>query len=397
MSKSSKEELTLFRFAKFAIDQKVQEKVATLKKGSFDLKKIYQKCEADFFAELQVQVEKTLMDAAPFFPLLQEDNQQFFDKLTAPIKKNQDLIKSRLNDPNSWGDLKDLIVISPEDYEELNRLGEKWFNVKNYDKALLYFIFLTLQQPKNTDYWLAKGLSQQNLKRYKDALISYLMIIQIDPTQLLAYLQVVECLILDNNLDMAKQCFNEFLTTIDPKSYEGHEFVIDKINKIKENLVRNELQAFYKLLKNDNKKIYEKIISQSDSKLSEDDFKELYTLAETWFNQDCFDKAFLYFSFLSIWDKTNVVFELAKGMCMQNLDKRKEAITHYSIAIQLDPSNLLSYLQIMDCLLLENQIKEARQFYTIFMENTQPKDYATNAVILSKLKTIQKLLESSVA
>jgi tetratricopeptide (TPR) repeat protein len=98
-------------------------------------------------------------------------------------------------------------LLTPQEIKELTAIGSSYFEKKQYDKARLYFILLVFLDPSNAHYYFLKARAEQNMKHYAEAIGSYFTAISLDPKPLLPYLQIIECLILNKNIQEAKQIY----------------------------------------------------------------------------------------------------------------------------------------------------------------------------------------------
>ena len=174
MPNYEKEDVELFLTIKKEIDALVDKEIILLSKTSqkIDKKAIEEKNTQAFFAQMQVQLETFLSKCIPFFDLLQKDDPLLYDKLKnapkleMPKDPNYDTLKYiRKTYSND--------LLSKDDLKKIQATGEKWFSEGQFDKAHLYFLFLSLSIPKDPNIWLIKGLIEQNIKDYQEALNSY--------------------------------------------------------------------------------------------------------------------------------------------------------------------------------------------------------------------------------
>lgn len=131
--------------------------------------------------------------------------------------------------------------------------------------------------------------------------------------------------------------------------------------------------------------------------LSKEDEKKIYSIGLKHFKEEHFEAAYLYFSFLSLLDAENAHIWLARGMVEQNLGKHQEALGSYASSLSLAPGHLVTYIQIMDTLLLMKHFDEAHRVYETFMREVNPDSYSRNAFILSKLNVVRSFLTQAAA
>jgi len=190
-----------------------------------------------FFKNMVAQLEKFVQESTPFIEQLKVDNPTLFKNLTT-TQVNIEAIQKKIADCKTTEDFKKIYnnPLNSNDLAVINQLGEKWFNENQFEKAHHYFFFLSAVDPANADVWIAKGMAEQNLSHYEEALGSYSMAINLSPTYLLPYLQIIDCLILSKKIDDAKQLFHFLEKEIDPKQYSENPFYVSKVNTIKEHL-----------------------------------------------------------------------------------------------------------------------------------------------------------------
>lgn len=226
-----------FAGVKAVIDRSVDEKIMSLSKTKQPIDKaaITEQCTKDFFTGVAHEWEKMAVQLAPFFPQLQHDNPEIFNKLRSALPPSEEAYIQSIKNCKS---LRDFTALSPgthlptEDLKTLYEIGRKRFQENAYNKAIPYFLFLISCDPKNPDYWLAKGMAEQNLGKYDEALLSYYTVLQIDPTYALCYLQVMDTLIFKGQIDAAKQCYSAFIENSRPEEYSDDPFFVAKLKKI---------------------------------------------------------------------------------------------------------------------------------------------------------------------
>ena len=94
------------------------------------------------------------------------------------------------------------------------------------------YVFLSFVDELNADVWLLKGMSEQNMQRYEEALQSYFTSVKADPTVLLSYIQIVDTLLLSGKVDEARQVYSTLQAEIEPSEYLNYPFYASKCKKI---------------------------------------------------------------------------------------------------------------------------------------------------------------------
>lgn len=234
------EEEVFYQTAKEAIVQKVHDKVDSLSKSNqpIDLPKIEKKAENDFFEELSQQMDQSVEYFSSFFDVLQNDKKQIFLKLLNPENPAKDL-ESEIKACKTFKEMRELSpasVLTADDFAELYDQGTKWFDEQHFDKAFLYFLFLTSCKSDNFEYWLGKAMCEQSLGKYKDALASYSKVAELNPDFGLTYLQMIECLLLLNQKEDAKELYSLFFQDIKPAEYAKDAYFASKLEAVKSSL-----------------------------------------------------------------------------------------------------------------------------------------------------------------
>ena len=141
--------------------------------------------------------------------------------------------------------LKELKSIVPklfteENIQKLCKLAEDFFTLGNFERARIYFLFLSCFKPSDSYIWLMKGLTEQEVKQYDEALQSYYFAAAIDPTALMPYLQISECLILANQKQEAGRVLETILEQVREQEIDN-PVCLAKIQAIRSSLQTNDL------------------------------------------------------------------------------------------------------------------------------------------------------------
>lgn len=234
-------ELEFYLGVKAFVDQNVDSEVMTLSQTNqkIDIASITKKCEERFFSDLGKEIEDLVGQLPSFFRQLELDNKIIYDKiynqlvgLSKTSEEFTNLIKSCITF-KELNNLSSAFVLTPEDLKKLYDQGKNWFTEEDYNKAFLYFLFLTSIDSQNAENWIARGMSEQNLGRFNEAIATYMIVIKLDPDYLLNYLQIIDCLILNKQLNEASQLYSTFMREIDPTDYSDSPFLLSKLEGIK--------------------------------------------------------------------------------------------------------------------------------------------------------------------
>ncbi len=235
--KSALDGVELLKLIKNNIDRKADEK--TIKNynenGSvplIDRNKIEQQVEEDYWRRFSEELDKTSSEVLIFYENLQKDNPDLYHQLKAktPLFDLQKI--KTLEEFNKV----ELLRLTEDECYELYLLGTTFFNEGNFAKAFEYLNFLSFHEKENPDVWLAKGMTEQALKKYNEALQSYKKSIKLTPSFLIDYLLMVDCLVALNRREEANKIFELFVNEVHPNMYPDHEVFQDKVQSLKEKL-----------------------------------------------------------------------------------------------------------------------------------------------------------------
>jgi len=88
---------------------------------------------------------------------------------------------------------------------KIDEIEEKYLEAKNlFENGILkpskeIFVNLTLKDPFKWEFWFALGAIYEQEKNYSQAVISYNMVIVLDPKNARAYFYLAECFLSQNN------------------------------------------------------------------------------------------------------------------------------------------------------------------------------------------------------
>lgn len=227
-AKYSEKEIALFQQIRNSIEDCVYKKINSMrneKKTASDINVIERECEASFFKEFEAQIKIEQNNCSEFFDQLHQDNTQIYEKIKMHAEQG-------LRNPN-LKEIKCQAIPSSEELAEVYQLGIDWFNKNDFRNAFLYFAYFSIIDSENANAWLARAMTEQNLKRYEDALKSYAISLALNPDNLMTTLNTMNCLILAEHLEEAKQIYEEFTRNVNPIDYEGNDEITSKLTMIK--------------------------------------------------------------------------------------------------------------------------------------------------------------------
>lgn len=180
----------------------------------------------EFFDGLRKQLEQMVEKNQQFFALLKEDDSEFHNSLLEAI---HDLEKeANINEQNILAkEITDELTeahISKTMKDKIYIMGKGHFVLKEYDKALPFFHFLTCIEPDNDNLWLMKGITEQRGGFFQQALLSYVQSIQIAPNNLYAYLYLIDCFLVAEDFASAEEVYNVFRNENHFDSFEKDPF-----------------------------------------------------------------------------------------------------------------------------------------------------------------------------
>jgi tetratricopeptide (TPR) repeat protein len=237
-----KEEEEIFLEMKGQIEKMTDTEVKALADKAplreLDVEAIREKKVKEYLDQMKNQMEETAYQLLPFFDQIREDSLSLFNKICQPIDPEE--LNRKLVACKTLGEIKKVCnrPLLPEDLREIKQLGESWFKAEQYDKAQLYYLYLTAVESGNEKNWLAKGMTEQNMGLYQEAIGSYFFAIRLSPTHLFPYLLLIDCLILSDKLDEARQFFEVLEREVSSELYAENRLYISKIDKIRQYLQR---------------------------------------------------------------------------------------------------------------------------------------------------------------
>ncbi len=229
------QEKKFFMSIKNEIDSMVDIKLHAFYKsdsnGKSDIKKIEKECSDQFFRDLEKIFDDSVKNCEAFYQQLKLDDRALYKS----IKKEMEPILSKIQICKSFKDLVDLKEshLSEGTHNEIKEIGLKHFKNGHFDKAYLYFTFLSLADAESPQVWLVRGMVEQNLGKYEQALNSYSAALTLAPEHLITYLQIIDTLLLMKRFDEALHTYEIFMREINPEHYAHNPFVISKLTTIR--------------------------------------------------------------------------------------------------------------------------------------------------------------------
>lgn len=236
MRQFTEQEKTALIEVKKAIGKLVNDKVVEAKAKGItpDLSVIEMECEEQFFDEFQHQIELASENTVQFLNQLKADEPVLFEKIRKDFSIKVPKVEQGCPVPFNEDDLSigDPHPLTSEEVQHFYQRGLDWFDQEDYDKAFLYFSFLTFNRPDDPEMWFVKGMAEQNLLRFDEALISYGRTISLNPQSLLPYIHIIDTLILAQELDKAKEFYEGFIREVKPEDYADNPIVRAKLKTI---------------------------------------------------------------------------------------------------------------------------------------------------------------------
>lgn len=235
-AKLSHEEAEFFHQVDEQVDEKVHGKIRKQHKHGhqkIDEKAIEEECAQEVFQELQKPVTEMIHTGEQFFKQLKHDDPHLYVEFGHELEvKGVDLQK--VTDFDAFVEYWNQHQIDPKMLYKIYQIGERHYVSREFEKAHLYFTWLCAADAKSPQMWFVKGIVEQSMKKFGDAVASFCQVITLDPTIVNVYTQLMNCLILMGELEAARQVFDIFSKEIDPKDYKNDNFITNNVNSIKE-------------------------------------------------------------------------------------------------------------------------------------------------------------------
>lgn len=198
----------------------------------------------DYFNSLANILNNQRVACGVFFNELKSSDNTLFKKLIKEIATNKNEEDKLDQNPQGFFSFDDKTFekfkennlkkhLTTDDQKLLFDKGFNFFSEQDYKKAFTLFNFLSVVNPTSASVILMKGIADQNLGKYTDAIVSYSQVLELDPTCLLAYVQLMESLLLSNHPVQAKDVYDTFIDEVDESLYSKDKMLLDKLEKIK--------------------------------------------------------------------------------------------------------------------------------------------------------------------
>ncbi len=237
------DEIKAYFFMKDAKARIIEEQINIHSKLSIpiDYPSIEKNAEQSVIIELEHVLKHLSELGVEALDVLKTDHLVLYNKIIEVFKNvyiNEEESIKKLKSCKRWHDFKKLmpVIFPPSLIDEIFAIGEDYYCREDFNRARILFSFLILISSKNPIFWLIKGLSEQNIERYDEALVSYHQAIQFDPTLFLTYLHIIECLLILSKTNEAMQVYGIFINEINKEDYENEEIVMLKLKKIEEKI-----------------------------------------------------------------------------------------------------------------------------------------------------------------
>lgn len=241
MSELSESEMEFVKGIKNLIDQFVSDDIENLTKLSMgiDPKKLEEKAEKKVISMIEQQLIKASEIVRKCLEMIKYDDDLLYDRLAQSIQgknKSEEQLAEEAKSLKTVEDFREFSspLFSREEIDEIYTLGEKWFIQRDFEKSTLYFSFLSCISPKDSQIWFVKGMSEQYKESYPEALLSYSFAINLDSSQMVIYLHIIECLIALSRLEEANQIYELIVNEVKPDRNEFDEYEMAKFQEIGE-------------------------------------------------------------------------------------------------------------------------------------------------------------------
>lgn len=232
----NREEVDFFQQIKELVDEKVQAKIHEEKHLRHKIKDkvlIEKECADALFHKMEAPLLQTMQNVELFHDHLEKQHPELFSQIKHHFQKEiEELKKIRsFHQIVEYGKKKKM---SPALLNKVYEVGANHCTARNLDNAFLCFTWLCLFNPQNPKVWFMKGVIEQNLKKYPDALLSYYQTLSLNADFINVYTQLMNCLILMGDLTTAKNIYKKFTHEVDPKTYAHDEGFCENMKCIKE-------------------------------------------------------------------------------------------------------------------------------------------------------------------
>lgn len=233
-SEISEKELSFYHLLDEEISERVNQEIEVkIHHGSTEIDEagLREKYTKQVFQELNNPIESIIREIIRFYDLLKEDDLEIYEEVKLAGGNDQNIDANDFSNLINRGTEKN---VSDELLKKVYEIGVRHYSSSDFEKALPYFTWLCAKDPKNLQMWFMKGIVEQNLQNYQQALVTYNYIITLDSGFTPVYAQLINCLILLGNLDEARTIYESFIGEVDQSSYAGDISFIENLKIIKE-------------------------------------------------------------------------------------------------------------------------------------------------------------------
>jgi type III secretion system low calcium response chaperone LcrH/SycD len=136
-----------------------------------------------------------------------------------PVQLASEIIGATLDVCNAFkkgeATMGDIMQISQKQIDTLYSVGYNLLKAKKYDKAEKIFQLLCIFAPKTIDYWLGYSICHKMQAHWEAAIMTYYIILRIQPECCGAYLNIAECLMHIDKFAEAKKCIEVLMALVD--------------------------------------------------------------------------------------------------------------------------------------------------------------------------------------
>jgi tetratricopeptide (TPR) repeat protein len=232
------------------------------------------------------------------------------------------------------------------------------------------------EHPYSELAWFNLGAAYQGLKLYEKAIDAYQYALVIDEKFDYAYRNIGDAYIRLRKYREAIEALEKVLELSKPE-----EVIYEAIGHCYDHLKQYAQARFH----------YRKA-----SHLNPDDSKLFYKIACTYYHEDQFAAAARQLDSALRIHRNQAEYNLLMGECRMQLGQIKEAVQHFSTAVQTRPKNVSGWEALIRCLYLAEFYTEAQQQINIALECTQQKAiflYYRSAVLFAMGKSKEALLQ----
>lgn len=117
---------------------------------------------------------------------------------------------------------------------------------------------------------------------------------------------------------------------------------------------------------------------------------EIYSKGMDLFKQNDFVNACGCFTYLALLDQKNSSLWFMRGLALQNQEDYRMAWDAYGMALEVDPSNLLTYPYLIESMVLSNDLQAAKTIYKGVLEEVPSDEWRNDPFLTTRWKEVEQ-------